>query len=888
MSQNDTNLVASIVIPVYNKEQFLSGCFETLQKQTLEKDRFEAIFVDDGSKDSSLALLRAFQEENPWVKVIAKENGGVCSARNAGIHAAKGKYIFYLDPDDEWTDNVLATVSAFFDRNYDKVDLVTYPIVPYQDGKKLALHYRYDVLTSTGIYNLNEGDNWLATQTTMNIVVKNRFENNHTFDFVSENGVIYHEDQQYISEILLENPVIGYCAGPEYQWNKNEDSVTNNAVRPYYVYNNTMRMYEHLYSLCDNKPPRFLQSLLVHDLGWKMRANAALPTHVEGEEYDKAIARLRALLQGVDDEVIMRHPNVHQYHRYYILGLKWGADAFTYGLGNGGITLMHGDDVLYAEGRVEVNILRSRTTTKGLKLVAVVKSPAFAFINEEIKLFASHTVHGVVKDEQVPFVTTSWGRVGTNSEIAKTYGFRYFVPFGEPSDTRFYLTIGGIEIPLRFTYLANRVNFSELGKQEYVQLGHRVVLKSGVATIAVRKLGAKAEHAAWKTFGKVSSPKVRASRFALYEAMDQMRKRGKRIWIYIDAPGRLDNAWQQFEHDCLIKDGVTRYYAAQGTSPELPKGATHAFIIKHGGRTHRFLHLLAEKVLCSDVSRKCVMPWSDGRRKYYADFDNAELVYLQHGVLWAHMPWYYSYDRILFDKEVVSTQFEIDNLTGQYGFMREDLIDCGMPRYDFIEHEVPAKKKILLCPSWRFYLISEMDENGKRTPYPDKFKNSNYFKGLDGLLKSERLGKLLDEYGYELVFKLHPNFACYEDCFSSPNPAVTITSERIEENEFAVIITDYSSYSFDFVYLKRALIYYITDMNEFRAGINNYNELDMPLDDALGEYARTADEAIDAIERLLKNDGKPLERYAEREKGFFLHYDNKQRDRLYQALFNEE
>ena len=58
MSQNDTNLVASIVIPVYNKEQFLSGCFETLQKQTLEKDRFEAIFVDDGSKDSSLALLR--------------------------------------------------------------------------------------------------------------------------------------------------------------------------------------------------------------------------------------------------------------------------------------------------------------------------------------------------------------------------------------------------------------------------------------------------------------------------------------------------------------------------------------------------------------------------------------------------------------------------------------------------------------------------------------------------------------------------------------------------------------------------------------------------------------------------------------------------------------
>lgn len=887
MSLNDTKLLASIVIPVYNKEQFLSSCFETLQKQTLEKDRFEAIFIDDGSRDGSLAILRAFEAENPWAKVISKENGGVCSARNAGIRAAKGKYIFYLDPDDEWTDNVLKDVSAFFDRNYDKIELVTYPIVPYQGEKKLALHYRYDVLTTTGVYNLNDGDNWLATQTTMNIVVKNRFEHNRTFDFVSENGVIYHEDQQYISEILLDNPVIGYCAGPEYRWNKNDDSVTNNAVKPYYVFNNTMRMYEYLYSLCDNKPPRFLQSLLVHDVGWKMRVNAALPTHLSGEEYDKALARLQALLRGADDEVILRHPNVHLYHRYFLLHLKWGDDAFNYALGNGGITLMRGDNVIFASDRVEVNILRTRTTAKGVQLVAIVKSPAFYFIKDEVKLFASRAVRGVVKNEHVPFTPTSWGRLGTTSEITKTYGFRYTVAFGEPSDTRFYVMIGDVQIPIRFTYLANRVNFSASGKQTYVQLGYRVTLKSGVGSIVVRKLGKKAEHEAWKTFGDVSSRKVRASRFALYKAQDFLRKHGKRIWLYGDAPGRLDNAWHQFEHDCLINDGIRRFYVAQGTSPELPKGAKHASIVTHGGRIHRFLYLLAEKALWSDVARKCVMPWSDGRRKYYADFDNVELVYLQHGVLWAHMPWYYSYDRILFDKEVVSTQFEIDNLTGQYGFVRDDLIDSGMPRYDLIAHEIPAKKKILLCPSWRFYLIGEMDASGQRKTFPEKFKNSSYFKGLDGLLRSERLGKLLETYGYELVFKLHPNFACYEECFSSPNPAVTITSERIEENEFAVIITDYSSYSFDFVYLNRALIYYITDMNEFRAGINNYNELDMPLDDALGEYARTADEAIDAIERILQNDGKPLDRYAERENGFFLHYDNNQRDRLYEALSHE-
>lgn len=888
MSASDENLQASVIIPVYNKEQYLETCFKTLEAQTLDKNHFEAIFIDDGSRDGSLGLLKAFAEGHPWVKVIAKENGGVCSARNAGIREAKGRYLFYLDPDDEWTPDVLDTVSKFFDKHYDQVDLVTYPIVPYTNGEKQAQHYRYETLISTGVYNLLEGENWLVTQTTMNICVKNRYGENRMFDFVSENGVVYHEDQQYITEILIDNPFIGYCMGPKYIWNKNDDSVTNNAVKPYYVYNNTMTMYEHLYALCEGNPPQFLQSMLVHDLGWKMRADAALPTHLSGDEYEVALGRLKALLRGVDDEVILSHPNVHLYHRFFLLRLKWDEDCFSYEVGAGGITLTRGGKVIYVENRVEINILRTRTTERGLFMVGLVKSPTFSFIDKEVELYIIKNAGGVINSQRIHLDVSSWSRLGTKSVIARNYVFRLCIPFGQSLDTKFILRINGIDIPMRFTYLANRVNFSPSGKQAFVQDGHMVELKSGKGIISVRKLERSAELAARNQFGNVTSRKVTLSRRAVYMAKDALKKLGRRIWIYGDTPGRLDNGWYQFEHDCVINDGVSRYYVTHDNRPPLPKGATHAAIIRFGSRIHRFLYLLAEKVLCSDITRVCVMPWSAGRRKYYADFDNPQLIYLQHGVLWAHMPWYYSYDRVLFDKEVVSTQFEIENLVSNYGFEESDLIGCGMPRYDLIEHDVAAKKKILLCPSWRSYLIGEIDKQGHRTPLTDKFISSSYFKGLEELLCSERLGALLEEYGYELVLKLHPNFACYENCFKRNNPLVTITSERIVESDYAVIITDYSSYSFDFAYLGRALIYYITDIKEFRAGLNNYNELDMDLEDALGEYAHSADEVMDALERVLNNDGTSFGRYAERESGFFLHYDNMQRDRLYRVLYTAE
>lgn len=88
----------SIIIPVYNVELYLSDCLESVVKQTYLD--YEVICVNDGSTDRSLNILEEFQKKYLQIKIISQLNKGLSGARNTGIRAAKGDYLFFLDSDD--------------------------------------------------------------------------------------------------------------------------------------------------------------------------------------------------------------------------------------------------------------------------------------------------------------------------------------------------------------------------------------------------------------------------------------------------------------------------------------------------------------------------------------------------------------------------------------------------------------------------------------------------------------------------------------------------------------------------------------------------------------------------------------------------------------------
>lgn len=88
----------SIIVPVYKTEEYLEACVSSLLAQTYHD--IEIILVDDGSPDNCPALCDSLAENDPRIRVIHKENGGVSTARNAGLEAAAGEYIAFVDSDD--------------------------------------------------------------------------------------------------------------------------------------------------------------------------------------------------------------------------------------------------------------------------------------------------------------------------------------------------------------------------------------------------------------------------------------------------------------------------------------------------------------------------------------------------------------------------------------------------------------------------------------------------------------------------------------------------------------------------------------------------------------------------------------------------------------------
>lgn len=98
----------SVIVPVYNVEKYIHRCVDSILNQTYPD--FELLLVDDGSPDHCPQICDEYAQKDPRVKVIHKPNGGLVSARNAGILAAQGDYICYVDSDDWADENMLKFV----------------------------------------------------------------------------------------------------------------------------------------------------------------------------------------------------------------------------------------------------------------------------------------------------------------------------------------------------------------------------------------------------------------------------------------------------------------------------------------------------------------------------------------------------------------------------------------------------------------------------------------------------------------------------------------------------------------------------------------------------------------------------------------------------------
>ena len=117
----------SVIVPVYNVEGYLDACLESLQAQSMRD--FDIICVNDGSTDASLDKLTTWADQDRRIRVIDKPNGGLYSARNAGIEAASTEYGCFFDSDDRFHPDACATIVDLLDET--GADVLTFGATCY-------------------------------------------------------------------------------------------------------------------------------------------------------------------------------------------------------------------------------------------------------------------------------------------------------------------------------------------------------------------------------------------------------------------------------------------------------------------------------------------------------------------------------------------------------------------------------------------------------------------------------------------------------------------------------------------------------------------------------------------------------------------------------------
>lgn len=204
----------SLIIPVYNVEQFIDECLHSIYIQGFSEVNFEVIVVNDGTIDNSMSIVDRFAGQHKNLVIVNQENQGLSMARNTGLAHAKGEYVWFVDSDDWLADNSLATV---FDaiKQYPQIEVFATILMMQYEGKGCSeIEYTPNLNVRTGRDYMfrNHNANCGACQ---RYIFKRSFLEKYDLKFMPG---IYHEDGEFSNRMLyladslriLPTPVYNY------------------------------------------------------------------------------------------------------------------------------------------------------------------------------------------------------------------------------------------------------------------------------------------------------------------------------------------------------------------------------------------------------------------------------------------------------------------------------------------------------------------------------------------------------------------------------------------------------------------------------------------------------------------------------------------------------
>lgn len=758
---------ATIIIPCYNKQKFIKKALNSIIELSRFND-FEVIVIDDGSKDKSVNIIKKYTEKYDNIKLIEfeKGSGSPSKPRNTGIEKSSGKYLIFMDPDDQIINDGYSTLLT-------KIE-----------------EYDSDLLIGTRI-GVNEYGQVVFT------------------DFIDEKYTYVNSNDYSIKlDLLNRNPILLKSI-------YSKEMIINNNIR----FNEIITTSE--------------------DESFDMKCVA----------YAKKITKINDIVYQYTTEATGSITTNVSLRIYKELGDVFKELTNTY-------RLAFSEEIALERivSLLHVFYLKKLTYLKSVEEI----EEGCNYIYQALDKYGFDKFNKLVSRQSINIINDI-----KNKEFNKYINF-YFLK--------------------RINRMEKRLDYLNLKSKEYEQIKKRKIIKMGIHFINFTNNIKK------KKRKNRANTEVSEKRKEYIDKIEKLysitSNKNNGYWLFMD---RIDNAKDNGEalyryvKENKIHEKIV--FALSEESKDYARLKEEGFnLVKYDSFEHWKIMKNAEYVFTSHCDNLNLHPWYYLERKFQLKYmrkyqinSQYKLVFLQHGVIRSDLSSWLGTKKYF--RFITSSPYEKLSLLSipNYRLTENEVVLTGLARWDYLKSD--TKNVITIFPTWRKEIILSKNKE----MIGEEFINTEFYKKWNELLNDSIFEKLPDDYTINFVSH-HDNVPILKHFENTINKRINIINYNEVENFYDIVnatkvfITDYSSFSFDYLYLNKPVIYY-----DFEKNALNNNIKDMEYS-KYGYYCTDIKQVDKAFEKIQKNDYKLENKYVKNINKLFAYRDDNNCKRIIDSL----
>ena len=358
---------------------------------------------------------------------------------------------------------------------------------------------------------------------------------------------------------------------------------------------------------------------------------------------------------------------------------------------------------------------------------------------------------------------------------------------------------------------------------------------------------------------------------------------GKNIWITFDKLYKGGDCGEYFyKYMCSRKDGnVEPAYVINGSAPDCRRLREEGYRpLAYRSVKQRLSYLYANMVFGTHSCVNSFCGFNNWEIRFVQDRLRAVNTCIQHGLSVQDLS--ADSNRVVNNNKryYCAARCEIENLSKPaYDYHPGTLRLTGIPRYDGLAND--DRKQILITPTWRSYLAVH-SVMGEARGYNPAFRDTEYFRIYQSLIRNRKLIETAKRYGYRIVYLLHPVISAQKQDFACPEGVEILASSEAGYEmllrQSSLMVTDYSGVQFDFAYMRKPVVYFHPEElpPHYADGGFSYET------QGFGEICTRMETLVDTVCGYLENDCAVKAVYRARQDDFFAYSDRENCRRIYE------